>query len=186
MRALGENKSVDDRLWPLLATAQTARSLPLCRPRRRMLQGQPLSPSSRVRAYLTQVARSRCRSSSMGRLGQTDGHSMPRGSLRSYFGLNRHGHCHGSIRLEGRQCRFWVHRLPLARQYHRSGRADLTARTNTARNVRMMNHPRHSDYALLTCVAVAAVAAFLALAAMLSKLSCTPEEYVPIRLVPLE
>lgn len=67
----------------------------------------------------------------------------------------------------------------------RSRRPDR--RTNTARSVQMMNHPRHSDYALLTCVAVAA---FLALAAMLSQLSCTPErppeEYVPIRLVPLE
>ncbi|MET4235763.1 hypothetical protein ABIA85_009078 [Bradyrhizobium sp. LA6.10] len=53
-----------------------------------------------------------------------------------------------------------------------------------------MNHPRHSDYALLTCLAVAAVAAFLALAAVLSQLSCAPErppdEYVPIRLVPLQ
>ncbi|MET4262360.1 hypothetical protein ABIC09_007338 [Bradyrhizobium sp. S3.12.5] len=54
----------------------------------------------------------------------------------------------------------------------------------------MMNHPRHSDYALLTCLAVAAVAAFLALTAVLSQLSCAPErppeEYVPIRLVPLQ
>ncbi|MET4328721.1 hypothetical protein ABIB80_004556 [Bradyrhizobium sp. i1.15.2] len=54
----------------------------------------------------------------------------------------------------------------------------------------MMNHPRHSDYALLTCLAVAAVAAFLALAAVLLQLSCapeqSPEEYVPIRLVPLQ
>lgn len=54
----------------------------------------------------------------------------------------------------------------------------------------MMNHPRYSDCALLTCLAVAAVAAFLTLAAMLSQLSCEPvrpsEEYVPIRLVPLQ
>ncbi|MET4391817.1 hypothetical protein ABIB73_007609 [Bradyrhizobium sp. F1.4.3] len=54
----------------------------------------------------------------------------------------------------------------------------------------MMNHPRYSDCALLTCLAVAAVAAFLTLAAMLSQLSCAPvrpsEEYVPIRLVPLQ
>ncbi|MET4221900.1 hypothetical protein ABIB00_007136 [Bradyrhizobium sp. LB14.3] len=54
----------------------------------------------------------------------------------------------------------------------------------------MMNHRRPGDYALVTCVAVAAVAAFLALAPMLSRLSCAPErppeEYVPIRLVPLE
>ncbi len=57
----------------------------------------------------------------------------------------------------------------------------------------MMNHPRHSDYALPTCLAVAAVAAvaaFLALTAVLSQLSCAPErppeEYVPIRLVPLQ
>lgn len=54
----------------------------------------------------------------------------------------------------------------------------------------MMDHPRYSYYGLLTCVAVAAVAAFLALAAMLSQLSCAPErppeEYVPIRLVPLQ
>ncbi|MGY3361595.1 cytochrome c-type biogenesis protein CcmE [Bradyrhizobium sp. GM0.4] len=54
----------------------------------------------------------------------------------------------------------------------------------------MMNRPRPRDCALVTCVAVAAVAAFLALAAMLSQLSYAPErppeEYVPIRLVPLE
>ncbi|EHR00868.1 hypothetical protein Bra471DRAFT_01493 [Bradyrhizobium sp. WSM471] len=54
----------------------------------------------------------------------------------------------------------------------------------------MMNHPRYSEYALLTCLAIAAVAAFLTLAAMLSRLSCAPagppEEYVPIRLVPLQ
>lgn len=54
----------------------------------------------------------------------------------------------------------------------------------------MMNHPRPRDYALVTCVAVAAGAAFLALAAMLSQPSCTPErppeEYAPIRLVPVE
>lgn len=192
MRALGENKSVDDRLWPLPATPQTARSLPLCRTRRRMLQGQLLSPSSRVRAYLPQVARSTLMPQFKHGQARSNGRapSMPRGSLWPYLGLNRNGHCHGSIRLQGRQCRSWVHRLPLARQYRRSGRADLTARTNTARSVRMMNHPRPSDYALLTCVAVAAVAAFLALAAMLSQLSCTPErppeEYVPIRLVPLE
>lgn len=34
----------------------------------------------------------------------------------------------------------------------------------------MMNHSRPRDYALVTCVAVAALAAFLALAAMLSEL----------------
>ncbi|MET4278418.1 hypothetical protein ABIB68_006654 [Bradyrhizobium sp. F1.2.2] len=54
----------------------------------------------------------------------------------------------------------------------------------------MMNHPRSSDYALLSCLAVAAVAAFLALAAVLSQVSCAPElqpeEHVPIRLVPLQ
>ncbi|MGF6312117.1 hypothetical protein ABIB82_006032 [Bradyrhizobium sp. i1.8.4] len=54
----------------------------------------------------------------------------------------------------------------------------------------MMNHPRHRDYALLTCLAVTTVAAFLVLAAMLSQLSRAteqpPEGYVPIRLVPLQ
>lgn len=68
---------------------------------------------------------------------QSDGRasSMPRGSLRPNLGLNRKGHCHGSIRLQERECRSWVHRLQLARQFRRSGRADLTARTNTARRV---------------------------------------------------
>lgn len=151
--------------------------------------GQPLSPSSRVRAHLPQVARSRCRSSSMGRLGQTGTFDATRVAAvllraQSTRPLPRFDPTpRETMPLLGSS-------LPLARQYRRSGRADLTARTNTARSVRMMNHPRHSDYALLTCVAVAAVAAFLALAAMLSKLSCTPErppeEYVPIRLVPLE
>lgn len=54
----------------------------------------------------------------------------------------------------------------------------------------MMNHPRHAEYAMVTCLVVAAVAAFLVLAAALSQLSCAaeepPEEYVPIRLVPLQ
>lgn len=190
MRALGENKSVDDRLWPLLATAQTARSLPLCRPRRRMLQGQPLSPSSRVRAYLTQVARSRCRSSSMGRLGQTDGHFD---AARVAAVLLRAQSTRPLPRFDSTR----RETMPLLGSSFTAGATIPSKRSRRpdrphqhARSVRMMNHPRHSDYALLTCVAVAAVAAFLALAAMLSKLSCTPErppeEYVPIRLVPLE
>lgn len=136
VKALGENKSVNDRLWPLPATPQTARSLRSCRTRRRMLQGQPLSPSSRVQANLPQVAR----------YPYAAGQAWP-GSVRraGTFDARRVAAAEPRAQSKAPLQRFdstsretmplLVSSLTAGATIRSKGRADLSARTNTARSV---------------------------------------------------